>query len=218
MYLLSWEMSCEQNIHKQTYGIRFLENIDNAWTHTCLYKCVCEIESWLLRKKSTFCISVKALNGLRYDNSCIVERIRPLYKQMILQYYSISFQLGTRNESYTVAEIHFGIALTRKPLYYILNTIIPSVVLAVLSTLTFLVPNDSGEKLSMGVAILLAFTVFMLILSDITPQTSDNPPLLGKQPMHIHKRMEETFSIMMSWCLLIHMHYSITWRFYWLDL
>ena len=51
MYLLSWEVSCEQNIHKQTYGIRFLENIDNAWTHTCLYICVCERERWLLRKK-----------------------------------------------------------------------------------------------------------------------------------------------------------------------
>ena len=94
--------------------------------------------------------------------------------------YFIWFQFGEKNFSYTVVEVRFFIELQRKPFYYVMNVVIPTVVLAILSTLTFLIPADSGEKLSMGVSVLLAFTVFMLILSDNTPQTSDNAPLLGK--------------------------------------
>ena len=82
--------------------------------------------------------------------------------------------------TFTSVEVQFFIALKRKPFLYILNIIIPTVVLALLSALTFIVPTDSGEKLSMSVSLLLAFSVFMLILSDSTPQTSDNPPILGK--------------------------------------
>ena len=92
----------------------------------------------------------------------------------------IGFQFGEQNFSYTFVEVRFFIELQRKPFYYVMNVVIPTVVLAILSTLTFLIPADSGEKLSMGVSVLLAFTVFMLILSDNIPQTSDNAPLLGK--------------------------------------
>ena len=79
----------------------------------------------------------------------------------------------------TYVAIQFRVDLKRKPFYYILNVIIPTVVLAVLSSFTFLIPDDSGEKLSMGVSILLAYTVFILILADNTPQTSQHPPILG---------------------------------------
>ena len=59
---------------------------------------------------------------------------------------------------------------------------IPAIVLASLSALTFAVPVDSGEKLTLGISILLAFSVFMLILQDNTPQAG--MPLLGNS-MHI---------------------------------
>ena len=80
----------------------------------------------------------------------------------------------------TYAAIQFRIELKRKPFYYILNVIIPTVVLAVLSSFTFLIPDGSGEKLSIGVSILLAYSVFILLLADNTPQTSQNPPILGE--------------------------------------
>ena len=52
-------------------------------------------------------------------------------------------------------------------------------VLALLCSLTFLVPIESGEKLSLGISILLAFSVLVLILSEVTPQTSKHAPILG---------------------------------------
>ena len=107
-------------------------------------------------------------------------------------YICFSFQFGTKTSAYTVVEIHFYIALARKPLYYILNIIIPTIVLVILSTLTFVVPADSGERLSLGVSVLLAFTVFMLILQEITPQTSDHPPLLGEHAWFVWLEVQST--------------------------
>ena len=82
--------------------------------------------------------------------------------------------------NYTNVELQFWIRLHRRSIFYVMNIIIPIMVLANLSSLTFMVPTDSGEQLSLGVSILLAFFVFMLILSENTPQTSENPPILCK--------------------------------------
>ena len=70
-----------------------------------------------------------------------------------------------------VPGVKFTLVLKRRPLYYLFNIIIPTVLLATLSAVTFVVPVDSGEKISFGIAILLAFSMFMLILQDNTPQT-----------------------------------------------
>ena len=78
------------------------------------------------------------------------------------------------------AVVKYVIHLRRLPEYYLLNIIVPTVVLAFLSAFTFYVPADSGEKLSLCITILLSFAVFLLILSDNTPNISENLPFLGK--------------------------------------
>ena len=76
--------------------------------------------------------------------------------------------------------VRFFITMKRLPAYYLMNIIIPTVVLAFLSAFTFYVPVDCGEKLSLSITILLSFSVFLLILSDSTPQVSENLPFLGE--------------------------------------
>ena len=91
---------------------------------------------------------------------------------------SCHFQVVTQGNISNIPGVSYTLTLERRPTYYLLNIIIPTVVLASLSALTFAVPVDSGEKLSLGISILLAFSVFMLILQDNTPQA--DTPLLGK--------------------------------------
>ena len=81
----------------------------------------------------------------------------------------------------TMSMVKYYIYLERFPTYYLLNIIIPSVVLAFLSAFTFYVPVDSGEKVSLSITILLSFSVFLLILSDNTPSISRGLPYLGKK-------------------------------------
>ena len=96
-----------------------------------------------------------------------------------------SLKLSAETGDVIVIEAKFSVVkyfiyLHRLPAYYLLNIIVPTMVLAFLSAFTFYVPVDSGEKLSLCITILLSFSVFLLNLSDNTPNISENLPFLGK--------------------------------------
>jgi nicotinic acetylcholine receptor, invertebrate len=45
--------------------------------------------------------------------------------------------------------------------------------------MVFLLPAASGEKVSLGVSILVAISVFLLLVAGNVPDTSDAVPLIG---------------------------------------
>ena len=74
----------------------------------------------------------------------------------------------------------FTIYMRRKPLYYVMNIMLPCLMLSLLDLLVFCLPPESGEKVSLGITVLLSFSVFLLVIADNVPQTSETAPLLGK--------------------------------------
>ena len=94
-----------------------------------------------------------------------------------------SLTVGSDDESEEIktSMVICSIQLKRLPAYYLLNTIVPTTVLAFLSAFVFYVPVDAGEKLSVSIMILLSFSVFLLIVSNNTPNISQNLPFLGKE-------------------------------------
>uniref|UniRef100_A0A8C4X408 Neuronal acetylcholine receptor subunit alpha-7 n=1 Tax=Erpetoichthys calabaricus TaxID=27687 RepID=A0A8C4X408_ERPCA len=77
-------------------------------------------------------------------------------------------------------DVTFYITIRRRTLYYALNLLIPCVLLSSMTLLVFLLPADSGEKISLGITVLLSLTVFMLLVAEIMPATSDSIPLIGQ--------------------------------------
>jgi nicotinic acetylcholine receptor len=77
-------------------------------------------------------------------------------------------------------DIYFNITIRRKTLFYTVNLIIPCVNISFLSVLVFFLPSDSGEKLTLGISILVALLVFYLLLIELIPPTSLVIPLIGK--------------------------------------
>ncbi|KAK9300055.1 hypothetical protein QLX08_007106 [Tetragonisca angustula] len=92
---------------------------------------------------------------------------------------------GKRNEIYynccpePYIDITFVVIIRRRTLYYFFNLIVPCVLIASMAVLGFTLPPDSGEKLSLGVTILLSLTVFLNMVAETMPATSDAVPLLG---------------------------------------
>ena len=77
-------------------------------------------------------------------------------------------------------DVRFYIVMRRRTLYYLFNIIFPCLWLTVLSLLGFWLPPDSGEKVTLGITVLLAFSVFMLLIAESMPATSEFVPLIGK--------------------------------------
>ena len=81
--------------------------------------------------------------------------------------------------SYLFYDVTFYLTMKRKPLYYIFNLIVPCALIATLTLIKFFLPPESGEKIGLGITVLLAMTVFLLIVADSLPSTSEHIPLLG---------------------------------------
>jgi len=42
-------------------------------------------------------------------------------------------------------------------------------------------PSDSEEKISLSMTVLLAFLVYLFVVNDLTPASSDSTPVIGTQ-------------------------------------
>ncbi|XP_062611295.1 neuronal acetylcholine receptor subunit alpha-10-like [Saccostrea cucullata] len=76
-------------------------------------------------------------------------------------------------------DVTITLHLRRRTIYFMYNVIIPSIMLSSLALLGFWVNPDSGEKVTLGLTVLLALSVFMLLIAENTPATSFFIPLLG---------------------------------------
>ena len=90
--------------------------------------------------------------------------------------------------SYNSGEILPGaeamLKLRRRPVYYIISTILPISMLSLLNVLVFMLPMNTGEKMTLAVTVLLSFTVFMSVVNEVMPKTSNSISILGKCREH----------------------------------
>jgi len=80
----------------------------------------------------------------------------------------------------TETDITFYITIRRKTLFYTVNLILPTVLISFLCVLVFYLPAEAGEKVTLGISILLSLVVFLLLVSKILPPTSLVLPLIAK--------------------------------------
>ncbi|XP_064637729.1 neuronal acetylcholine receptor subunit beta-3-like [Lineus longissimus] len=92
---------------------------------------------------------------------------------------SVEFNDAGSVYNWTEAVYRVDLTLKRRTGYYWVNLITPCMCCSFLVAMTFYMPCDAGEKLSFSVTVLLAFTVYQLIIADNLPRSSDRTPLLS---------------------------------------
>ncbi|VDI11173.1 Hypothetical predicted protein [Mytilus galloprovincialis] len=78
----------------------------------------------------------------------------------------------------TYSELLFSLHVQRLPGYYLMSVIFPVIVTAVLTSVTFMLPVESGEKVGYILTVLLALAVLLTLFSDSLPTTSKHTSVL----------------------------------------
>ncbi|XP_022096448.1 neuronal acetylcholine receptor subunit alpha-9-like [Acanthaster planci] len=102
-------------------------------------------------------------------------------------------------------DITFTLVLKRRPYFYLFNLLLPSLLVCFVTALNFLLPADSGEKVSLVLTVLLAMTVFLLLVAEIIP-ASDATPVIGKYL--ISTIVIVSLSVVMT-VFVLHLHYRL---------
>ena len=82
-------------------------------------------------------------------------------------------------EEQPYSRIHYTFTLRRRPLYHILNTMFPVILMASLTIFVFKLPPESGERIGMSLTVLLAYAVYLTLISDDIPRTSTSVSILS---------------------------------------
>ena len=66
----------------------------------------------------------------------------------------------------------FSFYLARRHTFYLVSFIAPVILLSMTSCLVFVIPADAGEKMGTSITVLLAFAVYLTIVTEYLPDTS----------------------------------------------
>ncbi|KAL4225532.1 hypothetical protein ACF0H5_016220 [Mactra antiquata] len=69
--------------------------------------------------------------------------------------------------------------LRRRPTFVIVNIVMPILLMGALNILVFILPSESGERVSFSITVLLALAVFLTVVGDNMPKTSEPMPTIS---------------------------------------
>ena len=75
------------------------------------------------------------------------------------------------NDTWDHVLFHFE--LKRKSLYHVMNVFVPVLCISILSIVSFLLPSESGERVTFSISIFLTLAVFLTTINSSMPESSD---------------------------------------------
>ena len=157
-----------------------------SWSFGGLFETTCHIDTDLYPYDSHSCSIV--FENWAYDmetvqlESASDEIEMELFQENGIWKYTDTFVYTIQRESQgkLYPQIAFTVTWQRKPLYYMVNIMTPIILVLIISLLVFWLPPGAGQKVSLAVTVLLAFSVFQVIIADHTPRNSVDIPLFSK--------------------------------------
>uniref|UniRef100_A0A673JRM1 5-hydroxytryptamine receptor 3A n=1 Tax=Sinocyclocheilus rhinocerous TaxID=307959 RepID=A0A673JRM1_9TELE len=145
--------ACSLNIYNFPYDVQ---------------KCSLTFQSWLHTTKDINITLMRTPEEVMNDKSVFMNQGE----------WELLHVLSTYKE-FNISFIYHQVVIRRRPLFYTVNLLLPSVFLMVMDIVGFYLPPDSGERVSFKITLLLGYSVFLIIVSDTLPATAIGTPLIG---------------------------------------
>ncbi|XP_061595100.1 5-hydroxytryptamine receptor 3A [Cololabis saira] len=137
-------------------------------------KCSLTFQSWLHTIKDINITLIRSPEKLRDDKSVFMNQ-----GEWELLHILSNYKIFSVDDDDYYAEMKFHVVIRRRPLFYTVNLLLPSIFLMVMDIVGFYLPPDSGERVSFKITLLLGYSVFLIIVSDTLPATAIGTPLIG---------------------------------------
>ena len=135
------------------------------------HACQLSFQSWLYDSnqiKAAFAVG-------KYDPR---EEYKENYQFFLIKLNFASFDVESSGVNYSIARM--DIYVRRLPYYHLINLFFPCTLITLICSLVFLIPPELGEKITFSLTILLSLIIFMLLMFEKLPETSQTIPLLSK--------------------------------------
>lgn len=131
--------------------------------------CTVRIATWVYPSRK---VSLTPINST--DSRTSEEISSPLWEVT-----KNSWKNNSRTDPEDSVMLQFDIHLTRRSLYYYVYMVMPLTLIYGILLSALWLPAESGEKISLGITVFLAFSIFQIIIMDNTPVNSLQTPLIG---------------------------------------
>uniref|UniRef100_A0AC35TTI2 Neur_chan_LBD domain-containing protein n=1 Tax=Rhabditophanes sp. KR3021 TaxID=114890 RepID=A0AC35TTI2_9BILA len=170
-----YEVSFYSNVVVSRFG-RML------WVPPAIYKSSCQIEVEFFPFDEQVCSLI--FGSWTYNEREVILKHKDGVRMVDLSDYSYSgiWDIVSADGELIQkkSKISYQIKIRRKPLFYSVILLIPTILMAFLSIFVLYLPTESSEKITLAISLLLALVVFLLLTSKILPPTSSTIPLLAK--------------------------------------
>ena len=166
---------------KDWHRIRYRSDGKAAWKPGSLVHATCSVNAYYFPFDIQECFLDLFVFGyyaseVRFNANNNAVDISFMPKHGTWNVIGTSVKVGTEGGT---SNVRYYFRLERRPQYLIINVIMPILFLNLLNVLVFLLPAESGERVSYSITVLLSIAVFMTIVSDTLPRTSEPMPLIS---------------------------------------
>ena len=158
-------------------------NGEMLWTETGMFETYCDVDPRAFPFDTQNCSLIVSgwmttASYVNYtENGIILEEMQNTEWQLV-SCEAISVQL--HRDDYDLSKVNFQFTFKRRSEFYLLTVIVPFIVVSFLGLMTFPLPAESGEKVSLGMTCLLSFFVIQTSVSEHLPTSSHSMPFIGR--------------------------------------
>ena len=170
---------------KNKNNVIFLSDGSATWLETTMFNTFCDVNPQYFPFDSQTCF-IKVVGWMTdasyvnyTDNGIDLKDLQNNTEWELVSSTAKSIQL---NRVHMLSNVEFHFTFKRRSEFYVLTVIIPFIVVSILGLMTFPLPPESGEKVSLGMTCLLSFFVIQASVSEHLPTSSHAMPYIGRIP------------------------------------
>ena len=129
-----------------------------------------------------YCLWKTIRSAIKYILHCLIFHDLELNLAASNGYWSLrSFEIKIedKKQSPIFSKVEVSFRIGRKPLFFVLFTIVPCMIIGLLVLVSFFIPTESGGRIGLCSTILLSVSVYLLVVVNKLPEQSDELPIIG---------------------------------------